>query len=126
MTTSGLAALILVTSVVTSAVRRLYGTRSTSSMPTFLACFSTWPATVVPKSPSSCIIASVLTVVPLVLASSARWSRLFVVITRAFGWTRNVYSKPRSVMLSATATVMTKGVFSFSASCEMLYATGLW
>ena len=37
-----------------------------------------------------------------------------------------MYSKPRSVMLSATATVMTNGVFSFSASWEMLYATGLW
>ncbi len=32
----------------------------------------------------------------------------------------NVYLKPRSVMLSATATVMTNGVFSFSASWEML------
>ena len=43
-----------------------------------------------------------------------------MVIARAFGWTRKVYSNPRSVMLSATATVMTKGVCSFSASWEML------
>ena len=80
---------------------------------------------VVPKLPSSCMMATRLMGMLAALAISTMLFTVSVAMALAFGCIRNVYLSPPSVRLSATAARRRNGVLAFSVSWRTENATRL-